>query len=257
VPLILAIIFDVGMTLLQFRGDWDQVLTQSWQTLAESLLSEGYDIDRDEFIRSFRELFTSRIEERTQEHIEQPTSELFCLVMERFGYTQLSEEQVERSLVRFYSVSEAHWHPKPGVNKILDHFKNEGYRMALISNAGDEANVLRLLDKGGLKEYFHPILISASEGIRKPHVGLFQKVLQAWELSPGQVVMVGDSLLEDILGAQETGLHQIWLKEHVDTPENRRIAERIVPEAIADTFSDVPKLIDEMSVEGERSTGYG
>jgi HAD superfamily hydrolase (TIGR01549 family) len=257
VILVLAIIFDVGMTLLHFQGDWEQVLSRSRQALAEFLLKEGYDIDQAEFISTFRELFATRLQERSLEHIEQPTANLFRQVMNEFGYREISEDEVKRAMIHFYSVSEAHWIPKAEVKKILERFRDEGYRMALISNAGDEANVLRLLDKGELRGYFDPILVSASEGIRKPHVDLFHKVLQIWGLSPKQVVMVGDSLLEDVLGAQKSGLHQIWLKEHVDTPENRRVAEKVLPEAVADSFTDIPQLIREMSVEDERLARHG
>jgi HAD superfamily hydrolase (TIGR01549 family) len=249
--LIRGVIFDLGMTLIQFIGDWNAVLEKSWRLLAEYLIDEGYGIDEAQFVRSFRELSESRFYERTVEYIEQPTTDLFHEVMTRLGYSTLTAEVVKQSMERFYSVSEAHWYTKDGVNSVLDGLKNDGLRLALISNAGDVPNVHRLLDKGKLWDYFDPVLVSAAEGIRKPHVEIFNRVCNTWKVQPEQIVMVGDSLMEDILGAQRAGIHQIWLKEHVDTPENRKIADDIQPEAIAATFHEIPDIIRKMDEEGQ------
>jgi putative hydrolase of the HAD superfamily len=248
--LIRGVIFDLGMTLIQFNGDWNAVLEESWRSLAEYLIDEDYGLDKAQFVRSFRELSDSRFYERTVEYIEQPTTDLLHQVMTRLGYSTLSAEMIKQAMERFYSVSETHWYPKDSVNPVLDRLKKDGFRLALISNAGDVPNVHRLLDKGNLRHYFNPILISAAEGIRKPHVEIFERVRSVWKIQPEQIVMVGDSLMEDILGAQRAGIHQIWLKEHVDTPENRRIAVDVEPEAIAAAFHEIPDIIRKMDEEG-------
>jgi putative hydrolase of the HAD superfamily len=249
--LIQGVIFDLGMTLVQFHGDWDAVLEESWQLLAEYLLERGYSLDKDQFVDSIRELFGSRLYERAVDYIELPTTELFHQVMAQFGYSDLPEELTRQSMERFYSISEGHWIPKQGVNNVLDGLKESGLHLALISNAGDVPNVYRLLDKGRLRHYFNPLLISAAEGIRKPHIDLFNKVLRAWNMHPERIVMVGDNLMEDILGAQNAGIHQIWLKEHVDTMENEGIADKIRPEAIAATFQEIPDIIRKMSMKDD------
>jgi HAD superfamily hydrolase (TIGR01662 family) len=249
--LIRGVIFDLGMTLIQFKGDWDAVLEEGWRSLAEFLIEEGYGIDQEQFVASFRELSESRIYERTVEHIEHPTSELLHQVMAEFGYSDLPAATVLQAMENFYIVSEAHWSLKIGVRSVLNGLQHEGLQLALISNAGDVPNVHRLMDKGKIRHYFDPILISAAEGIRKPHVELFNKVCRAWAMRPEQIVMVGDTLMEDILGARRAGIHQIWLKEHVDTPENEMIADRMEPEAIAATFWEIPDIIRKMSEEGQ------
>jgi HAD superfamily hydrolase (TIGR01662 family) len=248
--LIRGVIFDLGMTLVQFKGDWNAVLEESWQSLADYLIEEGYPLDKERFIINFRDMLESRLYERTVDYIEQPTTELFHQVMSQFGYPDLPEDLISRAVERFYSISETHWAPKMEVNAILDAMKEDGLKLALISNAGDVANVHRLLMKGALEPYFDPLLVSAAEGIRKPHTELFKKVLQAWQMDPEQAVMVGDNLMEDILGAQRAGVHQIWLKEHVDTPENHHIAQKIEPEAIAESFEEIPHIIRGMDDHG-------
>jgi HAD superfamily hydrolase (TIGR01662 family) len=238
------------MTLLHFTGDWNEVLEESWELLAKHLIDQGYDIEKGTFINAFRELYESRYYERAVDHIEQPTAELLRQVMAKFGYEQLETAEIEKAMDTFYIVSEAHWTSREIVNSVLDELESEGYRMALISNAGDTPNVERLLEKGNLTDYFDPILVSASEGIRKPHVGLYQKVLRVWNCEPREAVMIGDSLMEDILGAQRAGVHQIWLKEHVDTIQNHETSLQIRPEAVANKFQEIPEIIRNMSGEG-------
>jgi len=238
-----GVIFDLGSTLIRFNGDWQEILQESSQTLAEVLEQEGFSLDG----RSFTEVFTCEMTEgyqaREKDWVERTTSSLLRKVMSRFGYGEISDETVARALVRFYAASEGCWEPMQGMYAVLDELREAGLRLGLISNAGDENNVQRLIDKARLRSYFDPILISAAEGIRKPNPRLFETVLEAWAMPAHQVVMIGDSLAADILGAQHAGLHQIWLTAQADTPSNRANADVIVPEAIAEDITDVPAQV--------------
>jgi FMN phosphatase YigB (HAD superfamily) len=79
--------------------------------------------------------------------------------------------------------------------------------------------------------------------MRKPNPALFEMVLRAWSLAPQDVVMVGDTLGADILGAQNAGIHQVWLTTDADTPANRAHAGTIIPEAVASTLAEVPSVL--------------
>jgi putative hydrolase of the HAD superfamily len=133
---------------------------------------------------------------------------------------------------------------------MLDDLRARGYRLGLISNASDDANVRRLLRLAGLEGAFDPQFTSAGEGVRKPDRSLFQRVLTAWELPPEAVVMVGDTLGEDILGAQRTGLRSIWFTPDADTAANRALQGSVRPDAeIADLLA-LPDLIRRLDGAG-------
>lgn len=238
-----GVIFDLGSTLIRFNGDWPEMLQESSQGLTEVLEQEGYSLDSRSFIEVFTSEMTEGFRAREKDWIERTTSSLLRKVMSHFGHEQVSDETVDRALVRFYAVSEGRWEPMDGVYGVLDELRESGLRLGLISNAGDENNVQRLIDSARLRSYFDPILISAAEGIRKPNPRLFETVLEAWAIPAHQVVMIGDSLAADILGAQHTGLHQIWLTAQADTPSNRAHADVIVPEAIAEDITDIPAQV--------------
>ncbi len=238
-----GVIFDLGMTLMRFIGDWDAAMEQGKRSLAAYLLRNSYQFDASHFMIVFGKRLLEGQKTRLDDHVERPTQILLREVMAEFGYPDLPDEIAENSMQQFYAESETYWIPIPSSTQVLNELRGEGYHLGMISNAGDERNVLRLITKANLENFFHPILISAAEGIRKPDVRLFNKVLEMWDLTGGQVVMVGDTLEEDIVGAQSFGIHQIWLKENVDTPDNQKLAEKVIPETIASSLSEIPDLI--------------
>ncbi len=121
-----------------------------------------------------------------------------------------------------------------------------GYRLGIISNAGDEANVQRLIEKANVRPYFQPILISAALGVRKPDPRPFQLVLREWDLAAEEVVMVGDTLTADILGAQNVSMRGIWMKTQAEREDNLRSLARVQPDATAEGLADLPDLIESL-----------
>jgi HAD superfamily hydrolase (TIGR01662 family) len=242
------VIFDLGMTLIRFIGDWEAAMEQGKRSLTAYLLRNKYQIDAKKFLTAFGGRLVESQKVRLEDHIERPTSRLLREVMAQYGYSQLPDSVVESAMQQFYAESETYWIPIPSSTRVLDELRGEGYRLGLISNAGDERNVLRLISKSNLDGFFDPLLVSAAVGIRKPDVRLFEQVLDSWNLKGEQVVMIGDTLEQDIEGAQNAGIRQIWLKENVDTPGNRNLAEEINPEMIASNLSDIPEVVRSMQL---------
>ena len=84
------------------------------------------------------------------------------------------------------------------------------YPMMLVSNFyGNVDSVLRAYD---LRRYFKGVIESAVVGVRKPNPTLFRLGVDALELEPQQVMVVGDSLRKDILPAESLGCSTLWLK---------------------------------------------
>ncbi|MEW6569170.1 MAG: HAD family hydrolase [Chloroflexota bacterium] len=244
--MIRGVIFDLGSTLIRFEGNWDEVLDQARQALVEALRQHGVGIDPQAFSAEFHRQMQAYYHERETEFIEFSTAYVLRTVLANFGHPDVPGEVVRRALRQMYAVSEAHWQPMPDAYTVLDGLQHAGYRLGLISNAGDEDNVQRLIDHARLRPYFDPVIVSAGIGLRKPNPAVFRGVLKAWRLRPREVVMVGDTLGADILGAQNAGLHQIWLTAQADSPGNRAHAGTITPEATAQSLAEVPDLIQQL-----------
>ena len=84
------------------------------------------------------------------------------------------------------------------------------YPMVLVSNFyGNVDAVLRDFD---IRHYFRGIIESAVVGVRKPNPTIFRLGVDVLEMSPEDVLVIGDSLRKDIEPAQSLGCQVLWLK---------------------------------------------
>ena len=240
--MIQGVIFDLGETLIRFEGDWPETIRASQLALSDALTREGIEVDREDFHEVWHAEMQAAYQARDEDETERPSRQLLASVLARYGYPDLSDEVITRCLTAMYSASEENWVPLPEAQAVLTDLAAD-YRLGMISNAGDAGNVGRLIDKGGFRPFFDPILISAALQIRKPSTRLFEMVLADWDLPAEAVVMVGDTLAADVLGAQRAGIHQIWLSGQADRPDNVEAAIRVQPELTARSLSEVPGLI--------------
>ena len=63
----------------------------------------------------------------------------------------------------------------------------------------------------GIAKYFKVIVTSARTGVRKPHPLIFDRALRDLNLGSEQVVMIGDSMIDDIGGAKSVGIDAVLI----------------------------------------------
>ena len=143
-----------------------------------------------------------------------------------------------------YAVSQAHWQPEQDALPTLQKLAGAGYRIGLISNASDAADVHVLIDKAMLRPWLQSIVISAEVGLRKPSPRIYEIALNALDMLPAQTVMVGDTLSADVAGAHAAGLRAVWIARRVDTPENHALADQLQPDAILARLDELPPLLE-------------
>jgi putative hydrolase of the HAD superfamily len=66
------------------------------------------------------------------------------------------------------------------------------------------------------------VIISADTGYRKPNPLIFKKILDAMRLEPADILFVGDTPLDDVLGSKGVGMHSAWINRR-----NRELPEGI------------------------------
>ena len=238
-----AVIFDLGGTLIYFDGEWPEILRQADQALFNYLESAGLRLDREQFLGQFRDEMETYYRERDTEFIEHTTRYILREILKEWGYGELPEPVLRSALEATYAVTQAYWMTEVDSHPVLQDLSRQGYRLGLISNAGDDADVQVLVDKANLRGYFDFILTSADLGIRKPNPRIFEIGLERWKLPAGRVAMVGDTLGADILGAQLSGLAGIWITRRADTPANQAHSNTILPDAEISTLSQLPELL--------------
>lgn len=109
----------------------------------------------------------------------------------------------------------------PGARQMLEHIRNIGGEMAIVSNGFKEVQY-RKLRKAGIEPYFSDVIVSEEAGYLKPHPGIFACALErlsgisqetapeAWRQAKTEALMIGDDLANDIEGAQIFGIDQFY-----------------------------------------------
>ena len=240
-------IFDLGSTLISnaFNNRWAGLRPSMIAALAAELHTQGLTFDDDTFAAAYNQTFND-FDSQRQTHFKEITTEYVLSQTFKALGLDLQPVDVARALAAFFAPSEALWTPMPYLHETLATLRGQGLALAVVSNAADDANVQRLIDNHNLRPYFDPIVVSAAVGVRKPNPRIFQPVLQAWRLPPAQIVMVGDTLGADILGAQNVGLKSIWVTMESDTPYNTAHEHTITPDAVASSLAQLPDLIQSL-----------
>lgn len=101
--------------------------------------------------------------------------------------------------------------PAPAAIETLAALRSLGLRTAIVSNAGlTTAPHLRvLLDHHGLALHLDACFFSDELQLAKPDRRVFQQALDRLECAPTAAVFVGDSPLNDVLGAQGAGIFAV------------------------------------------------
>jgi len=244
---IIGVIFDLGWTLIHFDGVWSDVLDECNQALAKFLQAEGFPIAYDALLDKYGKMKLESYRRRSRDNVERSTESVVRDVMASFGYENPDDHLVRRAVDAFYHASEVRWEPMPRVHETLDRIRAAGLKIGLISNAGDVANIDRLLSNAGLAGHFDPQIVSAGVGIRKPAPEIFQMVLDAWDCEPQEAVMIGDMLGADIIGAQRVGLHNIWITLDADHKENHQYKQSIHPEFAVTHLYEIVDILSYLS----------
>ncbi len=101
---------------------------------------------------------------------------------------------------------------------LLRELKARGLRLGLLSNVTGPFEIFdRDLKQRGLAEYFDTVTWSSQIGFRKPSAQSFLQVLNELNADPNETLMVGDSEVADIQGANAIGLHTALVSEDRST----------------------------------------
>ncbi|MFJ7745390.1 HAD family hydrolase [Peribacillus sp. NPDC097295] len=97
--------------------------------------------------------------------------------------------------------------------RVLDELKGK-YKLLLLTNGSPELQNTKLEITPELIPYFDKIVISGAFGRGKPDASIFEHALEIMELDKDEVLMVGDNLMTDILGATRAGIQSVWINRH-------------------------------------------
>ena len=107
----------------------------------------------------------------------------------------------------FMQVAEAYDFAIPTLKEL----KKRGYKIGLITN-GRHTLQMKKLEMLNLVEHFDEIIISGDFNTFKPDRFLFDEMAKRLDLSPCEMLYVGDNPLNDVEGARNAGYVPVWVK---------------------------------------------
>ena len=119
----------------------------------------------------------------------------------------------------------------------------------MISNATSHRLILAITARHRIDEYFDPLVTSAGFGRVKPDPSIFACVLDAWQAPADAVVMVGDTVGADILGAYQVGMRSI-LVDIEPNPANAKFTGQAAPTARVTALREIPRLLKRWAAVG-------
>ena len=103
----------------------------------------------------------------------------------------------------------------PGAKEMLENLQAKGYRLFAASNSFGNLQRSRL-EKAGILKYFEDTYISMDIGYDKPDIRFYQEALRRCGLQAKEVLMIGDSMTTDVIGAQKAGMDALFFDRQKD-----------------------------------------
>lgn len=242
-----AVIFDLGGTLMYERAAWDAIILQADEALTSYLCEQGMELNLSSFPREFRKRLGQYFKKREKDLLETTYSFVLRDVLSAKGYEDVPDTIIRNALDRLFAITQTNWIIEEDSLPTLQKLEESGYRLGMISNAGDDQDVQQLAQRFDISRYFDFILTSAACSYRKPHPRIFELALSNWYFLPSEAVMIGDNPDADIRGAKNAGLYAVWISRRAGIQNGDPLPVR--PDASLSTLSELPALLERLQVQ--------
>ncbi len=188
-----AIIFDLWNTLVKPGA------TTFTQCLADALSME------EDYIRDYIRASSSR---NSNIHYSQIVQEIWHYT-HKTSLDKATHKKVEDAYAHF--VSDAKY--INGASECLVELRENNFKIGVVSNA--TSVTIAVAKTLGLHEKVDDVFISCMTGYLKPDPRAFRMASRTWGVDEGDVVVVGDKITTDILGAKLAKMNVIWYAPHI------------------------------------------
>lgn len=196
------VIFDLDDTLLDFHANEQASLTTIFQRYQVPNIERARQVYRDHNRHVWQQI----------EHGAQRTPLLdhrFEVVFKRLGLAvngPKAQREYNDLIANGFQIF-------PGAKALLERLVDRGLTLLVGTNGVQDAQLNRI--KGaGIAPLFDHVFISEAVGFAKPDPHFFSAITERYPLTKTNAVMVGDSLVSDIAGAQAAGLPSVWFNPH-------------------------------------------
>ena len=213
-----AIFIDIDDTILDYipccREAFDAAIAEIHQNSSDALFDLFFSISGRLFSEAKHGLHT------VAEVMELYPQE-FC---ERAGYPPEAVDPFKHAFRAAWGMTHT---LVPDAKEILEALHAKGYRLFAASNSFGHLQRSRLVQAGVL-HLFEDTYISMDIGYDKPDVRFYEEAFRRCNLLPQDVLMVGDSMTTDILGAQKAGLDAIFFDRRGEGIKDEGVGLKVI-----------------------------
>ncbi|GAA0595396.1 HAD family hydrolase [Virgibacillus siamensis] len=127
----------------------------------------------------------------------------------------------------------------PDTFSVLNQLK-DNYELLLLTNGAPSLQETKLELTPKLRNYFDAIVISGAFGRGKPDVSIFEHAVGSMNAEKDELLMVGDNLHTDILGASSAGIASVWINR------DGKAAEDVQPTYEIKKLEDLLPLLESL-----------
>lgn len=222
-----AVLFDFGGTLF----DYATTAPGERACLLELARQAGIEADDEAIQRAYRAalkaVFYRYLPQPFYFHrdlFEDALQETAARFDTRFTTAQLADYRA-----RLWQRREREFRLRPGVRDTLTALRGRGLHVGIVSNA-DNDHFAHILHLSGLDACVDATLTSEDARSCKPDQAIFSQALNSAGCAPNRTWFVGDSLQQDVAGANRAGMHAvlIWSQPHAPPPDADDKPERVI-----------------------------
>lgn len=249
--LVQGVIFDFDNTLARLAQPLGTLMASGAHAADAYMRSTGMDLPPD-FAPNIVEARRFAEEKSVEEKEEHLADDALGFLLQFYGYptSRMDPQVLKQAVDIFYAPEMTAWRLTPSTKQTLESLRVEGYKLALLANYNCDRVFQRTVDYLGLRTYFDVCLCSAAVEYRKPDTNFFQIVLDRWDALPYEVVVVGDSLVDDVQGGLELGALTVWVNGPTTSQveqQNQMVAEQVKPDAVVHDIAEVPAVVRQWS----------
>lgn len=248
-----AILFDLDDTLLDWsacRVNWQEAYQHHMASVYHYVASNGHRPLAS--LETFLEIGWGLVIDRwtsAQRTFIAPS--VATILLEVFEQLHIPREKLSLSdLMAAYS-----WCAFPGVTifpdvyEVLPELQSQGIKLGLVTNAAQPIEIRdRELIAFNIRQYLDDYgrVTAADVGYLKPHPAIFQRAMDYLNITPDEIVFVGDSVEADIVGAQNLTIKAV-LRRIPDRINQMHLVEsgEVMPDGTIDTLHDLLPYLDE------------
>ena len=257
-PIIRAVLFDLGGTLLHYEQPPDNTFEamngRALHTFLKVAIQHGAHVaDQDLAIRAVARMAAALEAKAKRTHYSNQAETVVREGLEAVG-VRVPESVFDEAMQAYYEVISEVVRPLEGdTAEVLRQLTDQGRLLGLVSNTLWMPEIHDAdLERFGLLEYLPVRVYSSRAGYIEPDERIFRQALDCFDVAPAEAVFVGDKLDGDIAGPQKIGMRGILIASlfRVET------SDEVTPDARIGALDELPELLEawHLAIESGRAT---